>query len=368
MNKTKIPILSFFAGSGFLDLGFEEAGFNVCYVNEFFEPFLNAYKFARNKMGINPPKYGFFSGSIEECFNGEEYQKLQSILDTEKSLNKNCLIGFIGGPPCPDFSIGGKNLGKNGDNGKLSQSYIDLICKLKPNFFIFENVKGLYRTVKHREFFDVLKKQLENNGYALTEKLINSLEYGVPQNRDRIILFGIQKRFLQNNSIFDFNWDAHVVYSKQEISTFKWPEIGEANYYSSTPKELTIEHWFNKNNVLNHPNMMHVFNAKAGLNKFKTILEGDNKRKSFKRLHRYKFSPTAAYGNNEVHIHPTEPRRITVAEALAIQSLPKEFYLPPNMTLTNMFKTVGNGVPFLAAKGVAKSVYDFLDKIINGEV
>ena len=111
--------------------------------------------------------------------------------------------------------------------------------------------------------------------------------------------------------------------------------------------------------------MIHVFNAKAGLNKFKTILEGDNKRKSFKRLHRYKFSPTAAYGNNEVHIHPTEPRRISAAEALAIQSLPKNFCLPPNMTLTNMFKTIGNGVPFLAAKGVADSVYDFLDKIIK---
>lgn len=61
-----------------------------------------------------------------------------------------------------------------------------------------------------------------------------------------------------------------------------------------------------------------------------------------------------------MHIHPYLPRRISVAEALAIQSLPKEFELPPNMSLSNMFKTVGNGVPFLAARGLALAILDFL--------
>jgi len=88
--------------------------------------------------------------------------------------------------------------------------------------------------------------------------------------------------------------------------------------------------------------------------------EGDDSKKSYKRLHRWRYSPTAAYGNNEVHIHPYLPRRISVAEALAIQSLPKEFELPATMTLTNMFKTVGNGVPFLASRGIALTILDFL--------
>ncbi|WP_200850688.1 DNA cytosine methyltransferase, partial [Klebsiella pneumoniae] len=70
------------------------------------------------------------------------------------------LIGFIGGPPCPDFSVAGKNKGRDGENGKLSQSYIDIIVEMKPDFFLFENVKGLYRTLKHREFFEHLKEQL----------------------------------------------------------------------------------------------------------------------------------------------------------------------------------------------------------------
>ena len=91
-------------------------------------------------------------------------------------------------------------------------------------------------------------------------------------------------------------------------------------------------------------------------------LEGDDKKKSFKRLHRWRYSPTVAYGNNEVHIHPYEPRRISVAEALALQSLPREYVIPLNVTLTDAFKTIGNGVPFLAAQGIANSIYDYLNR------
>ena len=88
--------------------------------------------------------------------------------------------------------------------------------------------------------------------------------------------------------------------------------------------------------------------------------EGDDEKKCYKRLHRWRYSPTAAYGNNEVHIHPYLPRRISVAEALAIQTLPPSFILPPNITLTDAFKTIGNGVPYVAARGVAESIYDYI--------
>ena len=59
-------------------------------------------------------------------------------------------------------------------------------------------------------------------------------------------------------------------------------------------------------------------------------------------------------------MHPYKERRLTVAEALALQSLPKEFALPPEMSLTDKFKTTGNGVPFLLAQGIAKTINDFL--------
>lgn len=92
-----------------------------------------------------------------------------------------------------------------------------------------------------------------------------------------------------------------------------------------------------------------------------TIYEGDVSKKSYKRLHRWRYSPTVAYGNNEVHLHPYKERRLSAAEAMALQSLPKEFELPTEMTLTDKFKTIGNGVPYVLASGVAKTILDFME-------
>lgn len=95
------------------------------------------------------------------------------------------------------------------------------------------------------------------------------------------------------------------------------------------------------------------------------IDEGDVSKKSYKRLHRWRYSPTVAYGNNEVHLHPYKSRRLSAAEALSLQTMPAEFQLPPNMTLTDKFKTIGNGVPFLLANGVAHTIKDYLGEICN---
>ena len=354
-------IFSFFSGAGFLDLGFEKAGYEIGYVNEVHKPFLDAYKHARQKMYTPPPRHGYFEGDIESCLFGEEAKRLSSLVRAAKKDKQ--LVGFIGGPPCPDFSVGGKNRGQHGENGKLSQTYVDLICQQKPDFFVFENVKGLWRTARHRQFFDDLKRQLKRAGYSCTERLINAIEYGVPQDRERIILFGVQQKQAKAN-LPKFNWLSHTLYPEGKALSYLWPDAQPTEIKRPQPKripvELTIQHWFEKNCVENHPNAHHQFKPRAGLAKFETVHEGDDSKKSYKRLHRWRYSPTAAYGNNEVHIHPYLPRRISVAEALAIQSLPKEFELPPGMTLSNMFKTIGNGVPFLAARGLALTILEFL--------
>ena len=132
---------------------------------------------------------------------------------------------------------------------------------------------------------------------------------------------------------------------------------------SRPEEELTVEYWFKKNDVENHPNALHYFQPRAALAKFEIIEEGDVLKKSYKRLHRWRYSPTAAYGNNEVHLHPYKARRISAAEALALQSLPKEFVIPEDMTLSNMFKAIGNGVPYLAAKGLAETIGNFIETI-----
>lgn len=96
------------------------------------------------------------------------------------------MIGFIGGPPCPDFSVAGKNEGETGVNGQLTSVYVDLIVCREPDFFVFENVKGLYKTQKHREFYEKLKGRLERSGYVLFDAVENAIEYGAPQYRERL--------------------------------------------------------------------------------------------------------------------------------------------------------------------------------------
>jgi len=364
-----LSIFSFFSGSGLLDLGFENNGYDIVFVNEYSRAFLNAYKFVRKKNNYNPPKYGYSNISIEDYLSSKNNTALKQHLKNEWKLDN--LIGFIGGPPCPDFSIGGKNKGKNGDNGKLTGIYFELICNLKPDFFVFENVKGLWRTKKHRDFYEEMKRNVENKGYTTTEQLVNSIEFGVPQDRDRIILFGIKKKLLKSkNDINNFNWNENKIYNKDTVFNMDWPTKNKFQEAIIIPEniinDLTISYWFEKNNVLNHYNTGDQFTPRAGLLKFNSIDEGDVSKKSYKRLHRYRYSPTAAYGNNEVHIHPTEPRRLNVAEALAIQSLPDYFTLPEDMTLTQKFKTVGNGVPYLLSKGISTSIMSYFDTYSAG--
>lgn len=365
-----INIFSFFSGAGFLDLGFELTNFyKIVYVNEFHRPFNHIYRFARANMGIEEPIYGYFIGDVAQVLDKKNIKAFKRLMSQSKAEN---LTGIIGGPPCPDFSVAGKNRGQHGENGKLSGTYVSIICQSKPDFFLFENVKGLYRTAKHRAFFESLKEQLSNAGYYLTEQLINSIEYGAPQDRERIILIGISKKLAtklkiksQKDFELKFDWESGKKYSR-DVLTVPWPTHSTYNEKSITCipndviEDLTVQYWWNKNNVLAHPNAKMYFQPRAGLTRFTSIEEGDVSKKCYKRLHRWRYSPTAAYGHNEVHIHPYLPRRISVAEALAIQSLPASFIIPEDVSLSDAFKTIGNGVPFLAAEGIAETLYKFL--------
>jgi DNA (cytosine-5)-methyltransferase 1 len=99
--------------------------------------------------------------------------------------------------------------------------------------------------------------------------------------------------------------------------------------------------------------------------KFEEIIEGDTSRKSFKRLHRNKYSPTAAYGNNEVHLHPVLRRRLSVREALRIQTVPDTYIIQGNISLSTKFKVIGNGVPVKLSSEIAKSMKELLNRVNN---
>lgn len=351
-------VFSWFAGAGFLDLGFEHVGYKVQFVNEAYSPFLRGYCYARTNMSqkSDPPKYGHHLCSAEEFLNEQKENLKAFVADAQKQG----LVGFIGGPPCPDFSVAGKNAGSAGKHGNLSQVYVDLVCQHQPDFFLFENVKGLVSNKAHKQFFNKLVAQLVSAGYACDWRLVNAIQYGVPQDRWRVILLG----FKETTKIHKFSWDTPWSADKL-LKASQWPQVWNFELDIEKPcpdgiyQSLTVEHWFRKNDVLTHPNAQDFLTPKSL--KIWDTPEGYVAKKSCKRLHRWRYSPTACYGNNEVHLHPYKARRLSVAEALAIQSLPKEFTLPVyGMTLTDKFKTVGNGVPYLMARGIAESISKFL--------
>lgn len=372
-----LSLFSFFSGSGLLDLGFEhnEMDYNIVLVNEYSRVFMDAYIYARHHHNQAPPLYGYHCCNINDFLNTDLKNNLQQYVQEQRNMNN--IVGFIGGPPCPDFSVGGKNQGRDGQNGVLAGSYIELIVTHRPDFFLFENVRGLVKTAKHRQYFNELKETLRNAGYFLSDTVLNSLSFGVPQDRDRVVMIGVlgigcgRNIPLTENGNMDFPWLRNATFNADTIKMLNWPreqlyrEKSRRIFRYDVPETLTVQYWFIHNNVQRHPNARDIFNVKAGRRKMQQIAEGDTSRKSFKRLHRWRYSPTAAYGNNEVHLHPYETRRLSVSEAMAIQSLPAWFTLPREMSLTHKFKTIGNGVPYLMSLAIARSMHGFLHEIFD---
>lgn len=201
-----IEVFSFFSGLGFLDLGFEDAGFNIVFVNENNNMFLNAYKYARRNQ-VHKCKYGYSNEDVRKYLDDEFWAN--SFRDYNNQEKK--IIGFIGGPPCPDFSKAGKNQGEFGNNGQLTSVYINLIIQRTPDFFVLENVKGLYQTKKHKMFYERMKRKLYKAGYSLFDSIENALEYGTPQYRDRLILIGFRRKTFGKNIHYAIG--THKVYS-----------------------------------------------------------------------------------------------------------------------------------------------------------
>ncbi|OHB34777.1 MAG: hypothetical protein A2Y09_01895 [Planctomycetes bacterium GWA2_39_15] len=365
-GKLPIPILSFFTGGGFLDVGFSQADFKVVWTNENNKIFTDMYEYGMSSLATSFEKGEIFQ-KISDRRSIEDISA-RSIVKAAFPEGRPALFGIIGGPPCPDFANGGKHRGHEGDHGRLSQTYTSRICEIKPAFFVFENVHGLLRMEKHRAFLKTLEKQFENAGYCIDMAVLNSLDIGLAQDRERLFLLGIKKslvkvclgRKLKASEKGWFPWPVVKQYQDAK-NRFDWPDINtngrDPRKPEGIPDELMVF------NLLSHipyglPNATEGF--KPYSRKFETVCEGDTSGKSFKRLHRYRYSPTACYGNNEVHLHPWEHRRLTVREAMRIQGIPDEYALPGTVTLTAKFKLIANGVPVPLAEKVAISLCNFL--------
>ena len=171
MNKNrehKIPILSIFSGGGFMDMGFEQAGFEVIWTNEFDETFAKLHA-----AGMTSWKKSQGNRIKAEIFNTKSITEVKSeeIVSEAFPNGKPEHFGMIGGPPCQDFSMNGSLKGFGGERGKLTIVYFNKILELKPTFFVMEDVTGLTKRKDTKEYLQTLLKRVEKDYYVDHENL-----------------------------------------------------------------------------------------------------------------------------------------------------------------------------------------------------
>ena len=165
-----MDIISLFSGCGGLDLGFHKAGFNVIWTNEHDKSIWETYKF-------NHP---------ETLLDQRDIRNIQS---TEIP---DC-IGIIGGPPCQSWSEAGSGRGINDTRGQLFYDYIRIVKEKNPLFFLAENVSGILAE-RHSDAFSRILYNFKDIGYEVSYKLLNANDFGVPQDRQRVIIVGYSEK------------------------------------------------------------------------------------------------------------------------------------------------------------------------------
>ena len=209
MPKLKPKDLTFidlFAGCGGLSLGLEQAGFFPLYVNELNKDALETYLINRDKHYPHL-RNKFYSNDIKNVIYKKKFfsQLFKDLNDTfERNFTKHTVDVVAGGPPCQGFSGIGIRRSYSVDKEQLPSNHLfqDMaffVHKVKPKIFLFENVQGLMRSKwtsdgKNGEIFDeVLETFRKIPNYDVKYKLVYAKDYGVPQNRPRVLVIGIRK-------------------------------------------------------------------------------------------------------------------------------------------------------------------------------
>lgn len=362
-NYNRIPILSFFSGGGFLDMGFEKAGFQVIWTNEVDKVFVKLHE-----AGITSWRKARGNGIKAEVFNKKSITEVtaDTIIAEAFPGGKPENFGIIGGPPCQDFSINGRMEGFKGERGKLTIVFFERILELLPTFFVMENVTGLIRNHSTKAHLEKIMEPIETE-YYVDRKILNALDFGVPQFRERVFFIGIRKNRLEKK-IVNKSLDEWFTFNRKynnPATKYKWPTAIEFGKKLTKPKDLPLELCVESclipsGKMKDIPNAKEFFNLYVEEQELAKIREGETNRPSYKRPHRFKYSPTACYGNNEVHLHPYKQRRLSVRETLRIQGVEDSYVLPPELPLTKKFKMIGNGVPVPLAEAVANAIKDFI--------
>ncbi|TQV62551.1 MAG: DNA cytosine methyltransferase [Sulfurovum sp.] len=324
-------IISLFSGAGGLDLGFEKAGFNTIWANE-------------------------YDKDIWETFEKNfSYTKLdrRSIVNIPSSEIPDA-IGLIGGPPCQSWSEAGKSRGIDDHRGQLFFEFIRVLRDKKPLFFLAENVSGMLAS-RHNEALENIKNHFRQSGYKLSFKLLNAHDYSVAQDRKRLFFVGFREDL---NISFEFPTPIKTKkYLKDVILDLKESALPAINKTYTNIDDCT------------------VFNHEYMTGDFSSMYMSRNRVRAWDEP-----SFTIQAGGRHAPLHPQAPkmqkvgedkqafiggyeylyRRLSVRECARIQSFPDthRFYY---QNLTAGYKMVGNAVPPNLAYHLAKSILNQLN-------
>lgn len=292
-----MKVASMFCGAGGLCYGFHKSEhFDVVYANDFDKDSCNTY---------------------EKNFNLKP-----ELADIKLIKNIPNIDILLGGFPCQGFSIANPNRNENDSRNQLYLELVRLLKLKKPKFFIFENVKGIlsmggYDSKEDKKqqkgrVFKMILKDFENSGYKVHTKLFKMKYFDIPQNRERVIFFGIRN---------DIN-----------ITSFEWPEGNKC--ITKTLKDaigdLPIE-YDEKNQHIGSKQKVKI-NGYIGNRE----LDWNN------------VSPTiigrgGGTGGPCINVHPSKKRRMTVREYARIQTFPDNFIFCGSVS--SMYRQIGNAVP-----------------------
>jgi|SRR5690606_5886718 len=402
--------IDLFSGAGGLSEGFIKAGFcPIAHV----EIDSNACKTLETRLIFNKLKeesrldfyYDYLLGKIPRdkfVSNFGTTQLSNSVINTEiggdnnkaifETINK--LAGnreidlVIGGPPCQAYSLVGrsrdKNRMKNDPRNYLYKEYAKFLTEYKPKVFVFENVLGL-RTANDGAYLEDMRNHFGEIGYKLDYDILNASEYGVLQNRKRIILIGWRKDI---DFVFPkFKKEPNIWAVSNLLTDLKKLKPGEQNnvtkYKTDTTDylskfELRNGVDFVTQHIARPHNNRDLEIYKIAINKFERgerlkypdlpeSLKTHNNQSSF--LDRFKVvdgnglshtmvAHIAKDGHHYIYPDKRQVRSLSVREAARIQSFPDDFFFEGGRTAA--FKQIGNAVPPLMAKEIAKKIHEQL--------
>ena len=369
-------MIDLFCGAGGLSLGFTQNGFITSLANDIEPCCVDTY--AHNHP--DTPRENIILGDINNVI--ENISKLQRFSKVDV---------VVGGPPCQGFSMANRQRLIDDPRNKLYKSYVKVVSIVKPKFFVMENVKGM-KSVSSQVIEDFTKI-----GYSVSCRILNAKDYGVPQNRERLIFIG-NRVGINNDLLFEEiesisatipNYTlADALYGLRPLKASRKRNSTEIDSETSgrkIEKAQTI-HSTNYLDLINqNKNSLITFNHKSRFNNDRDIEiygrlnQGDRsddpkiadimpygrrndifKDKYFK-LEEDKVCKTITAHMKfdcNMYIHPTQARGLTPREAARVQSYPDDYFFRGAYTKTYM--QIGNSVPPLLGRAIAFVVKKYL--------